>query len=973
MTPSWGDYNNDGHLDLFDSSYGPAHLYKNNGNGTFADVTGSMGVVVPSDGRGTAWGDYNNDGYLDLFLGYPGGNHLLRNKGNETFEDVTATAGENIGSGGNTHPVAWVDYNSDGYLDLCFSDANIGLSERIFLFRNNGIENNHWLAVKTNGVGSNNWGIGARVTVESGGIRQIREVQTSSGYTSQSGFPVFFGMNGWMTADVLTIRWPSGIEQQLTGVGINQMLTVTEPPPPPRPTLTFIAASPVDLVVTDPLGRMIDKETNDIPGATYAEEDLNGDGDPDDQVEIPNPEPGYYQVVVVPEPDVPYGATYTLTAEQAGRVVILANNAPVPSGPKPLFVPLPFPPNFPPVADAGPDITVACTSCWGTPVQLDGTRSYDPDGDPLSFGWYAPPILFDNPASATPTGDFPLGKTWVGLTVSDPDTLKGWDSVNVTVIDTLPPSVEILTPAWGDLFVASDTIDVNYTAFDICADSLAVGVFPSDPIFPILDLGSRMIRVTAKDYVGNVGSDSVQVEVIPQVSVGITQGFKGGKTPVPLGVDNASGLVAAMFQVSYDKDKFVLDKKEVHTTLLTVGFLLEVDEERGRGKKIKERPGEEGEEDEDEEGEDNGGRGEGQVTVAMASDTPLSPGSGGTLLKLPFEVKKGSQVSVGDVIPLTLTDATLVYDNGSLRTFIPATVDGHLEVVEGGMAGDVNQSGVWDLEDVVLILRVIVDMTDALSPLQEALADADENHKVELRDALAVLRSLVREKLVPSSPWVSAEPVIIEIPPVQTLPGQRVSIPIRLEAAHRVYGMDLRLRYDPGVLHLDEISHPGTEGLVVSNTQTPGIIHLVGVSQNSFKAPGGDVIDLTFHALALGAQQVRLEQGQLLGANSEELPVQSAGEMLTERFLPKAFSLFQNYPNPFNPETVIRYELPASVPVRITIYNLAGQKLETLVHGHQEAGRHQVIWKADNYAPGVYLFHIEAGKTRKTMKMVLVK
>ena len=185
--------------------------------------------------------------------------------------------------------------------------------------------------------------------------------------------------------------------------------------------------------------------------------------------------------------------------------------------------------------------------------------------------------------------------------------------------------------------------------------------------------------------------------------------------------------------------------------------------------------------------------------------------------------------------------------------------------------------------------------------------------------------------------------------------------------------MNLRLRYDPGMLHLDEISHPGTEGLIVGNTRTPGIIHLVGVSQNSFKAADGDVIDLNFNALAMGVQQVRLEQGQLLGADGEELSVRFAGETLTESLLPEEFALFQNYPNPFNPETVIRYELPEATQVRIAIYNLPGQKLETLLHQRQEAGPHQVTWKAGDYAPGVYLFLIEAGDVRETMKMLLLK
>ena len=341
------------------------------------------------------------------------------------------------------------------------------------------------------------------------------------------------------------------------------------------------------------------------------------------------------------------------------------------------------------------------------------------------------------------------------------------------------------------------------------------------------------------------------------------------------------------------------------------------------------------------------------------------------MIKIPFEVKRNRRVSVGDIIPLTITEAILVYDDGSLRTFVPALAGGSLEVVEEGIAGDVSQSGVWDLEDVVLILRIVVDMMENLSPLQETLADADQNGRVEVRDALEVLRSLVKAKLVPgSSP---EKPIAIDVPEAQILAGQRVSLPIQLDAADRVYGLDLRMRYNQWALRLEGISFSGAEGLMVSNTQTPGIVHIAGVNRNGFTAPDGHVADLVFDALVTGTQQVQLEQAQLLGADGENLPVRFANEMIEESSLPRTFALFQNYPNPFNPETVVRYELVKPAPVRIAIYNLAGQRLETLVRERQDAGRHEVIWQAEEYAPGVYLFVIEAGKMRKTMKMLLLK
>jgi hypothetical protein len=98
--------------------------------------------------------------------------------------------------------------------------------------------------------------------------------------------------------------------------------------------------------------------------------------------------------------------------------------------------------NQPPVADAGPDTTVECTGAAGTPVTLNGLRSSDPDGDPLTWAWSAPGIVFDDPTSPTPTASFPLGSTTVTLTVSD-GQLSDEDEVVVTIADTTPPVVTV--------------------------------------------------------------------------------------------------------------------------------------------------------------------------------------------------------------------------------------------------------------------------------------------------------------------------------------------------------------------------------------------------------------------------------------------------------------------------------------------------------------------------------------------------
>jgi hypothetical protein len=89
--------------------------------------------------------------------------------------------------------------------------------------------------------------------------------------------------------------------------------------------------------------------------------------------------------------------------------------------------------------------------------------------------------------------------------------------------------------------------------------------------------------------------------------------------------------------------------------------------------------------------------------------------------------------------------------------------------------------------------------------------------------------------------------------------------------------------------------------------------------------------------------------------------------------IPDQFELSQNYPNPFNARTAIEYSLPQDSHVRIVIYNLLGQNIETLVDSDQNAGNHLLVWNASNVPTGVYFYRMEAGKFTQTRKMLLAK
>lgn len=146
----------------------------------------------------------------------------------------------------------------------------------------------------------------------------------------------------------------------------------------------------------------------------------------------------------------------------------------------------------------------------------------------------------------------------------------------------------------------------------------------------------------------------------------------------------------------------------------------------------------------------------------------------------------------------------------------------------------------------------------------------------------------------------------------------------------------------------------------------------VTVTLNSSNLAVGDhvgTIKITSDANAPGGQQsktltVNLSVNSVTGIGDENLPT--------------VFALEQNYPNPFNPETVIRYQLPQTEDVKISVYNLLGQTVRTLVNGQINAGYHTTRWdgrnqRGEQVTSGMYLYRIEAGSFTSVRKMILLK
>jgi hypothetical protein len=256
--PCWfWDYDNDGALDLFVSSYtfvggewvrpylGLPHaeesmkLYRNIGKGAFADVTKEVGLDRGVAAMGSNYGDLDNDGFLDFYLGtgtpsystlMP--NLMFRNRDGKAFVDVTTSTG--TGHLQKGHGVAFADIDNDGNEDIC---ANIGgavLGDKYnkVLFENPG-HANRWISLKLVGVKSNRAAIGAKIKVTltgPAGSSQFRYRDVSSGGSfGSSPLAQHIGLGKAPGIASVEVTWPaSKTKQVFTNIATNQYLEIKE-------------------------------------------------------------------------------------------------------------------------------------------------------------------------------------------------------------------------------------------------------------------------------------------------------------------------------------------------------------------------------------------------------------------------------------------------------------------------------------------------------------------------------------------------------------------------------------------------------------------------------------------------------------------------------------------------------------------------------------------------------------------------
>ena len=245
MGVDWGDYDNDGRLDLSVGTFETQQkcVFRNLGGGIFEEKSSPLGVTAnayPYVTFGVKWLDYNNDGWLDLLIAnghvqdnvaqfektatYRQPTQLFENIRGRRLAEVSRSAGPAFGTPIVGRGIATGDFDNDGRIDALVVDGE----GAPLLLRNVTRPVGHWLSLKLVGVKSNRDGAGALVTVTADGLTQTRLCHTDGSYFSASDVRVQVGLGKASRASRLSIRWPSGHTDTFSDVRADRRIFVRE-------------------------------------------------------------------------------------------------------------------------------------------------------------------------------------------------------------------------------------------------------------------------------------------------------------------------------------------------------------------------------------------------------------------------------------------------------------------------------------------------------------------------------------------------------------------------------------------------------------------------------------------------------------------------------------------------------------------------------------------------------------------------
>ncbi len=988
---SWGDFDNDGDLDLFvTNENGENLLYEFDAqNKSFIKLGTSAGDIVTDKlaSNGSAWGDYDNDGDLDLFVANENGatNSLYRNElmetGAATFTNMASLMESIVTDAFSSKGCAWGDYDNDGDIDLFVTTEET--NEPNILYKNNG-NNNNWVNIGLKGNISNRTALGAKValkaTLNGNDVWQYREITSMSGGNSQNSLRVAFGLGDAPVIDSLVVHWPSSSTKILTNVAINQFLEIEEELPPPHilcsasDSVAIVAGNELafDVIASHPMMKRVELSVDSLPPRAIMNPPLPATGR--DSVKstfswIPgNDQPGEYMIT--------YTVTDSCGLTAACSVVVTVEEAPPAN-------------RSPEVAQPIQDQILNLSEVFQHPLD---TVFQDPDGDSLSYDVAISPQniavanIANNSLFITPTAE---GTATVAITATDPSAATAFDiftvTINkITIVHNPPPSINPgVEEATIHFSIQNTTIDqVNAAtlfyrtggksqlnppiAMTLSGDSYE-GVLPGD------SLQSRGVEY----FIEMVHSSGDTLRMPQEVSATISppvmlsgEGIVNSQPQFSGSEQNAYRLISfPLFHIgktpggaleddlgAYDDTKWRFfeplrnnpfrEFNDINNLQVGRAYWLLV---KDAGKFIDTGPGQ-------------------TLPINEPYKIPLTAGWNYIGIPFNFPIPYNNLALTSQEVP----DIRSYNENGwnIFPDFSSAvsSPDTALKPFSGYAVQ--NPMGA---EDTLIINPIISPAISTNVRNNSSQNMIDWGVRIVAQSALAkdaINIAGISENA--SNEWdrldLAESPVIGEFVSVYfphqewEMPFAKFSYDIRPDIGDGdIWEFEVASNFNDAIhLGFENLDHvPEIFEIWLVDEVTQAIRNL---RQNATYTIAGR----RDHA----PKKLKLAIGQP-GFIDETL-----GDL---QLIPSNFELKQNFPNPFNPSTTIAFGLPQPDIVNLTIYNISGQKIVSLLeNARYEPGYHTAVWDGRNSAgnpvsSGVYFYRIRFNNSVKIRKMILVR
>ncbi len=299
--------------------------------------------------------------------------------------------------------------------------------------------------------------------------------------------------------------------------------------------------------------------------------------------------------------------------------------------------------------------------------------------------------------------------------------------------------------------------------------------------------------------------------------------------------------------------------------------------------------------------------------------------------------------------------------------------------------GDVSRNGELSYYDAAMILKHLVGYVN-LDDLQMDLADASYNGEVSALDASVVAQYVAQ--LSDEIPLTDNSSLLTTsefggFDDAEFYPGQTLEVELLINQCTNLLSFELEIEYDGSIMSFEQsVWESPYDDFTIEENNEDGLLRIAGFSGSG--SENGSLVKLHFtvaetfdgEEIEVTVSKYRFNEN-VEGVNVVGVFTKSAMGIESD-LIPSQYALYQNHPNPFNPVTTLRYDLPEDALVNITIYDMMGRQVKTLINDQQTAGYRSIQWNATNDAgspvsAGMYIYTIQAGDFSQTRKMVLLK